>query len=136
MGLLMTFLWWTPTLTQDYFGMQAIPVPGQPVAYGPLTWPAPADVVAPAYGWTPEPMTIRSPQASAWHQPAIADWLNEMCPSVPSYDTPGVPTSNFPATVSPQSIGPRPPFANVLAYGNSFTTQGLENEGLDLSLRL
>lgn len=122
-----------PDFDPYYFVLQAIPVPGHPVAYGPLTWGAPADVIAPAYGGMLKPITITNTQAMAWLGPAMANQLNEMVYQPMNIN--GDP--NFGTRVSPQSTGPGPPLGDVLANGSSLSsTQGLENEGLDLSLRL
>ncbi|XP_030445522.2 uncharacterized protein LOC115668163 [Syzygium oleosum] len=121
-----------PNFSPCYFGMQAIPIPRHPGAFRPRTWPAPTDVYGPIYGGPQRPTTLTSPQASAWHRPAVANRLNGMVYQLTNCN--GGP--NFHTTVSPRSTGPKPPPANVLANGDSLSTQGLENEGLDLSLRL
>ncbi|KAI3421592.1 uncharacterized protein J3R85_012098 [Psidium guajava] len=123
-----------PNFNSDYFGTQPIPISGQPVAYGPLTWSAPAAVMGPAYWGMLKLTTTTNPQTLAWHRPAIGNQLNGMVCQPMNYN--GDPDPNFGRRVSPQSTGPTPPLANVVANGSSLSTQGLETEGLDLSLRL
>ncbi|XP_010038856.1 zinc finger protein 8-like [Eucalyptus grandis] len=125
-----------PYFDPSCFGVQAIPVPGHPMACRPRArpraFPAPTNVVEPTYGWTLKRTMIMNPQASAWPRPAMANQLNGMAYRPMNYN--GDP--HFCTKVPPQSTGPRPPFANVFANGSSSGTQGLENGGLDLSLRL
>ncbi|KAF8007092.1 hypothetical protein BT93_K1175 [Corymbia citriodora subsp. variegata] len=120
------------TVAGPNFGKQAIPVSGQPIAYGPRARPAPTGVVKPTYGWTPKPTGIMNPQASAGHRPAMVNQPNGMVYRLMNHNG----DSNVPAMVSPRSTGPKPPPADVLASGSSSGTPELENEGLDLSLRL
>ncbi|KAI3421591.1 uncharacterized protein J3R85_012097 [Psidium guajava] len=115
----------------NWSGMQAKPVPGQPIAYGPRTRPSPADVVRPAHKGTPKPGTKTNPRALASHRPAMANPLNGIL-----YQPVNHGDANFGTRVSPQTTGPRPLLANVLASGSSFSAQEIENEGLDLTLRL
>lgn len=112
-------------------GMQANPVPGHPIASGPRTRPSPADVVGPAHKGTPKPVTKTNPRALASHRPAMANQLNGIL-----YQPMNHGEANFGTRVSPQTSGPRSPLANVLANGSTFSAQEIENEGLDLTLRL
>lgn len=68
-----------PNFNQYYFGMQALPVSGHPVAYGPRTWPALVDVVGPIHSRMLKPTTATAnPRASAWHRTAMVSQLNGM----------------------------------------------------------
>ncbi|KAI6673660.1 hypothetical protein NL676_001566 [Syzygium grande] len=109
-------------------GMRANPVPRHPTACGPRARPSPADVVGPTHWWPLEPITMTNPRASASHRPAMVNQLN---------GTVHEPMNNgepyFCTGVLPPSTGPRPPpLANVLANGSSFSTHGLENEGVSM----
>ncbi|XP_030446256.2 zinc finger protein GIS3-like [Syzygium oleosum] len=113
-------------------GMQANPVPRHPTACGPRARPSSADVVGPTHRGPPEPITMTNPRASVSHRLAMVNQLNGTV-----YEPRNNGDPNFCTGVFPQSTGPRPPpLANVVANGSSFSTQGLENEGLDLTLRL
>ncbi|KAL3715663.1 hypothetical protein ACJRO7_007404 [Eucalyptus globulus] len=118
----------TTIANPNYFGMQVIPASGHPIAYRPHAWPAPAGVVKPTNGWMPKPTTIVTPQASVGYRPAMVEQPIGMGDPLINH--------NFSTAISPRSTGPKSPPANVLACGSSSGTEGLENEELDLSLRL
>ncbi|KAL3715664.1 hypothetical protein ACJRO7_007405 [Eucalyptus globulus] len=117
----------------NFSGMRANPILRHPIAREPRTRPLPADVVGPAHGGTPnpKPITITNPQAPASHRPAMANQ-----PKGTVYEPMSNGDPNFCPEVPARSTRSRPPPANSLADGSSFSTHGLEDEELDLTLRL